>query len=80
MSQKYRARCKFKKSHTIYYADTQKEVFEAANTFLDSFSEKEFRTGSLKADGAVKMWELEDVVGSVVIEEYCDGQYQLSGG
>lgn len=80
VSQRYRAKCKFKKSNTTYYADTQKEVFEAANVFLDSFSTKAFRTGSLKADGVVKMWEFGDVVGSVTVEEYVDGQYQQYGG
>jgi hypothetical protein len=47
---------------------------------MENFTDKKSRTGNLRADGIVHLWKAGARVGRVVIEEYCDGQYQRLGG
>lgn len=78
---KYRVRLKLRADDEIKNdLESLNEALEMAAVYLDNWSTKDNRTGSLRGDGEVIMWENGERIGYVIVEEHRHGLYEKIGG
>lgn len=78
---RYRVRVKLRADTEILdESESLNEALEKAAVYLDNWSEKDNRTGSLRGDGEVIMWEDGERIGYVIVESFRNGSYQKIGG
>ena len=82
-SQNYTYRVRFKFSATVdatMHTDDFNRALEIAAIQMKTHTPANCRTGSLRGDGKVDLWQDGEKVGWVTIEKYVHGQYVLIGG
>jgi len=82
-SQNYTYRIRFKFAETVdatMHTDDLNRALEVASIQMKTHTESDHRTGSLRGDGRVDLWQDGEKVGYVTVEKYHHGQYVLIGG
>lgn len=78
---KYQIRFKFKESvNATMHTDSLNRALEVAAIQMETHTKADCRTGSLRGDGRVNLWENGEKAGYVTVEEYKHGQYVQIGG
>ena len=80
MPTRYRVLCSFRNNSTVHQCASITEALSVGMVFAQTWVDANNRVGSLRGSGRIDLWDDGAKAGSVVIEEYCHGQYVQIGG